>query len=69
MPGDAGNCVALDSGDDETPEAENESTTSSRVRRALVKMGVVAKRAQNVNKSFVSGLSGLRERFGSLMIS
>ncbi|KUJ15177.1 cell surface protein [Mollisia scopiformis] len=50
MPGDAGNCVDLDSGDDETVEAENE-TISSRARRALVKMGLM-KRAKNVNKSF-----------------
>jgi hypothetical protein len=53
MPGTAGNCVSLDSGDDDKAEAENESTTS-RVRRALVKMGLMTKRAQNVNKSFVS---------------
>jgi len=53
MPGTAGNCVELDSGDDETPEAENESTTK-RIRRALIKMGLISKRAKNVNKSFVS---------------
>jgi len=53
MPGKDGNCVSLDSGDDQKTEAENE-TISSRVRRALVKMGVIRKRAKNVNKSFVS---------------
>ena len=57
MPGTAGNCVELDSGDDTTPEAENESETSTRMRRALVKMGLVTKRAKNVNKSFVSSSS------------
>lgn len=54
MPGEAGNCVSLDSGDDEKVSAEDETLSTSRLRRALVKMGVVAKRAKNVNKSFVS---------------
>lgn len=52
MPGDAGNCVQLDSGTDTTATAENE-TVNKHVRRALQKMGLIKKRAKNVNKSYV----------------
>ncbi|RDW77822.1 cell surface protein [Coleophoma cylindrospora] len=55
MPGNAGNCVELDSGNDQTASAEVE-TLSARVRRALYKKGL-AKRAQNVNKSFAFTVS------------
>jgi hypothetical protein len=52
MPGTDGNCVSLDSGDDTTASAEDDTITK-RARRALVRMGLM-KRAKNVNKSFVS---------------
>lgn len=52
MPGTAGNCP-----DSLSNDSGNSNKLKRSLRRALVKMGLLSKRADNVNKDYVSDLS------------